>query len=457
MKKTEANLLIVDDDIDVLNTARIYLKQQFSNVQIENDPQNIPSHLEKEVFDIILLDMNFRKGENDGLEGLKWLNYILKTDPKAVVILITAYGELELAVRAIKAGATDFITKPWQNEKLFGTIQSALRLRKSKLETDQLKHTQKTLLKDSHLPYEHFIGKSLPMQKTFDLIQRVAPTDANILILGENGTGKELAARALHRQSNRNKEVFIHVDLGSISETLFESELFGHVRGAFTDAKEDKPGRFEMASGGTIFLDEIGNLSLPLQAKLLTVIQQRKVSRVGAVKEIPINVRLVGATNMPLYEMVQEGTFRQDLLYRINTVEIRMPSLRERKDDIPLIARHFIDLYSKKYQKKNIKTDTRTINELKRHHWPGNVRELQHAIERAIILSDGNRLTIHDFALKNNPSQKKESDYGLNLTEMEKRHIIKALELHQGNVTRAARELGIERLALYRRLQKYGL
>jgi DNA-binding NtrC family response regulator len=457
MPKTEAKILVVDDDIDVLNTARMYLKQQFTLVQIENNPENISLHFDRESFDVVLLDMNFQKGENDGAAGLKWLNRVLEIDPNAIVILITAYGELDLAVKAVKAGATDFIAKPWKNEKLFGTITSALQLRQSKLEIDRLKSTQKTLTSDIDQKFENFIGESLPIQKVFTMIEKVAPTDANVLVLGENGTGKELAARALHRNSERKREVFINVDLGSISETLFESELFGHVKGAFTDAKEDKPGRFELASGGTLFLDEIGNLSLPLQAKLLTVLQQRTVRRVGSGKEIPVDIRLVCATNMPLYEMVKEGTFRQDLLYRINTVEIKMPALAERKDDMDLLVKYFMDIYGKKYKKPKMRIDQNTIAKLKRYHWPGNIRELQHAIERAMILADGNKLTPDDFLLQTSKSVSSDDDDILDISEMEKRLILKALDKHNGNVTRAAKDLGLDRLALYRRLQKYGL
>jgi DNA-binding NtrC family response regulator len=457
MSKIEAKILVVDDDMDVLNTARMYLKQQFTLVQIENNPEQIPIHFERESFDVVLLDMNFKKGDNEGEEGLKWLSNILTIDPNCIVILITAYGEFDLAVKAVKTGATDFLPKPWKNEKLFGTIQSALQLRQSKLEVDRLKSTQKTLSGDLDQKFENFIGESLPIQKVFSLIEKVGPTDANVLILGENGTGKELAARALHRQSLRKNQVFINVDLGSISESLFESELFGHVRGAFTDAKEDKPGRFELAKGGTIFLDEIGNLSLPLQGKLLTVLQQRKVSRVGSGKEIPLDIRLICATNMPLYEMVKEGTFRQDLLYRINTVELRMPALAERIEDMDILVNHFIQMYGKKYQKPKISIDQNTIAKLKKYHWPGNIRELQHAIERAIILADGNKLTADDFVLQPNRASKRLEEDILDLSEMEKRLILKALDKHNGNVTRAAKDLGLDRLALYRRLQKYGL
>lgn len=457
MAKTEAKILVVDDDMDVLNSARLFLKQQFTLVQIENDPNQIPNHFERESFDVVLLDMNFRKGENDGSDGLHFLNQILDIDPNAIVILITAYGEFELAVEAIKSGATDFITKPWKNEKLFATIAAALQLRKSKLEVDRLKKTQKALESDLDQPYEHFLGESEPMQRVFSLINKVGPTDATVLILGENGTGKGLAARALHRMSERKDEVFINVDLGSISETLFESELFGHVKGAFTDAKEDKPGRFEVANGGTLFLDEVGNLSLPLQAKLLTVLQNRVVSRVGSSKEIPVDFRLICATNMPLYEMVKEGTFRQDLLYRMNTVEIRMPSLAERTDDLEMLIEHFIGVFGKKYGKPKMRIDQATVNKLKKYPWPGNIRELEHAIERALILTEGNKLSSEDFLLSSPKGKLHHEDDILNLSEMEKRLILKALDKHGGNVTRAAKELGIDRLALYRRLQKYGL
>jgi DNA-binding NtrC family response regulator len=457
MSKIEAKILVVDDDMDVLNTARMYLKQQFTLVQIENNPEEIPIHFERESFDVVLLDMNFKKGDNEGEEGLRWLNKILTIDPNCIVILITAYGEFDLAVKAVKEGANDFLPKPWKNEKLFGTIQSALQLRQSKLEVDRLKSTQKAISGDIDQKLENFIGESLPMQKVFSMIEKVGPTDANVLILGENGTGKELAARALYRQSLRKNQVFIGVDLGAISESLFESELFGHARGAFTDAKEDKPGRFELASGGTIFLDEIGNLSLPLQGKLLSVLQQRKVSRVGSNKEINLDIRLICATNMPLYDMVKEGTFRQDLLYRINTVELRMPSLSERIEDIDILANHFIQLYGKKYQKPKVRIDQNTLSKLKKYHWPGNIRELQHAIERAIILADNNKLTSDDFMLKpSKPTKRLEEDI-LDLSEMEKRLILKALDKHSGNVTRAAKDLGLDRLALYRRLHKYGL
>ncbi|MGB4971843.1 MAG: sigma-54 dependent transcriptional regulator, partial [Cyclobacteriaceae bacterium] len=331
---TKGNILIVDDDRDVLETAKMFLKQEFSNVVIEENPENIIPLMGQQDFDVILLDMNFNKGINDGEEGFQWLGQILKTDAQAVVILITAYGEVDIAVKAMKSGAIDFVLKPWKNQKLLATILSALQLRQSKKELEKVKLTQEKLSNDLDVGFTDFVGNSTAIKRVHELIDRVAGTEADVLILGENGTGKELVARAIHRQSLRKDKVFISVDLGGITESLFESELFGHVKGAFTDAKQDKPGRFEIASGGTLFLDEIGNLSLPLQSKLLTVLQQRKIQRVGSNKEISVDFRLICATNMPLYDMIYEKKFRQDLLYRINTVEIRVPPLRERQEDI---------------------------------------------------------------------------------------------------------------------------
>ena len=384
------SILIVDDDRDVLETARMFLKQEFTKVQIEESPENIPALLKSNSFDVILLDMNFKKGVNDGEEGLYWLQQILKIDPQAVVVLITAYGEVDLAVKAMKNGAVDFVLKPWKNQKLLGTILAAQQLRQSKKEIERLKLTQEKLADTLEQPYMDFIGESPAIQRVQEVIDRVSSTDANVLILGENGTGKEVVARAIHRKSTRSNKVFISVDLGSISETLFESELFGHVKGAFTDAKQDKPGRFEIASGGTIFLDEIGNLSLALQSKLLTVLQHRKIQRVGSNAEIPVDFRLICATNMPLNEMIIEKKFRQDLLYRMNTVEIRVPPLRERIDDIPLLLDYFLQRYSLKYKRVGMKVDKSVINKLKKYPWPGNIRELQHATERAVILNDEN-------------------------------------------------------------------
>ena len=451
------SILIVDDDRDVLETARMFLKQEFTKVQIEEYPENIPALLKSNSFDVILLDMNFKKGVNDGEEGLYWLQQILKIDPQAVVVLITAYGEVDLAVKAMKNGAVDFVLKPWKNQKLLGTILAAHQLRQSKKEIEKLKVTQEKLADTLEQPYMDFIGESPAIQRVQEVIDRVSSTDANVLILGENGTGKEVVARAIHRKSTRSNKVFISVDLGSISETLFESELFGHVKGAFTDAKQDKPGRFEIASGGTIFLDEIGNLSLALQSKLLTVLQHRKIQRVGSNAEIPVDFRLICATNMPLNEMIIEKKFRQDLLYRMNTVEIRVPPLRERIDDIPLLLDYFLQRYSLKYKRVGMKVDKSVINKLKKYPWPGNIRELQHATERAVILNDGKVIQSAELLISGGTATPKKEQHNLTLDEMEKQFIQQTLNEQEGNVSNTARTLGMTRTALYRRMKKHGL
>lgn len=451
------SILIIDDDRDVLETARMFLKQEFTKVQIEESPESIPALLKSDGYDVILLDMNFKKGVNDGEEGLYWLQQILKIDPQAVVVLITAYGEVDLAVKAMKNGAVDFVLKPWKNQKLLGTILAAQQLRSSKKEIEKLKVTQEKLSDTLEQPYIDFIGESPSIERVREIIDRVASTEANVLILGENGTGKEVVARAIHRKSTRNNKVFITVDLGSISESLFESELFGHVKGAFTDAKHDKPGRFEIASGGTIFLDEIGNLSLSLQSKLLTVLQHRKIQRVGSNAEIPVDFRLICATNMPLNEMVYEKKFRQDLLYRMNTVEIRVPPLRERVDDIPLLLDYFLQRYASKYKRQGMKADKSVITKLKKYAWPGNIRELQHAVERAIILNDGKVIQSAELLISGGNIIPKKDQPALTLDEMEKQFIQQSLNDHEGNVSTTARTLGMTRTALYRRMKKHGL
>jgi DNA-binding NtrC family response regulator len=452
-----AKVLIIDDDRDILETARMFLKQEFSTVQIEQDPEKISLLLRNQEYDVILLDMNFKKGVNDGEEGFYWLGQIRKIDPSAVVILITAYGEVDLAVKAMKHGATDFVLKPWKNQKLLGTILAALQLRESRKEVEKLKITQEKLIDDIDHQYVDFIGTSPAIQRVHELIDRVAATDADVLILGENGTGKELVARAIHRQSPRKNKVFISVDLGAITETLFESELFGHVKGAFTDARQDKAGRFEIASGGTIFLDEIGNLSLPLQSKLLTVLQHRKVQRVGSNKEIPVDFRLICATNMPLHEMVFEKKFRQDLLYRINTVEIRVPSLRERAEDIPLLTEHFLQRYGQKYKRAGMKVDKNVMAKMKKYSWPGNIRELQHAIERAVILYEGKVIESAELLISGTSISNKRDEQPVTLDEMEKQFILQSLQDHEGNVSNTAKTLGMTRTALYRRMKKHGI
>lgn len=459
MEKEIGKILMIDDDEDVLLAAKLLLKKHAHQVIIEKNPKKIPFLLNNDTYDVILLDMNFSKDTTSGKEGFYWLGQILEQDPTAVVIMITAFGDVEMAVRALKEGATDFVLKPWQNEKLLATISTAIKLKKSYKEVDKLKKAKKQLEEDINQPFKDIIGNSKPMRDAFNLIEKVAKTEANILILGENGTGKELIARAVHQRSLRKDNSFISVDMGAITETLFESELFGHKKGAFTDAKEDRAGRFEIASGGTLFLDEIGNLSLPLQSKLLTVLQNRIVTRIGTNKEIPIDIRLVCATNMDIHEMVQDNTFRQDLLYRINTVEIHLPPLRDRLEDIPLLSEHFIKLYAKKYRKGVMSINQDAVQKLKKYSWPGNIRELQHALERAIIMSDKSELTSEDFQFlyQGKSSNQDVGTDNLNLDEVEKTIIQKAINIHDGNISKAAEELGLTRASLYRRLEKHGL
>ena len=458
MRKKEGKVLIIDDDEDILQAARLLLKQHAAEVHTEKKPDAIPALLQNESYDVIFLDMNFIRGVTTGQEGFLWLNRILEIDPTSVVVLITAYGDVEMAVQAVKQGATDFILKPWQNERMIATLSTALSLHQTRVEAANLRSRQKQLSEDLDQPFHDFIGRSPAMNEVFTLISKVAATDASILILGDNGTGKELVARELHRQSKRSNEVFIAVDMGALSETLFESELFGHVKGSFTDAHADRAGRFEIASGGTLFLDEIGNLPLTLQAKILTVLENREVTRLGSNKVIPIDVRLICATNMPIQQVVAENRFRQDLLYRINTVEIRIPPLRERMEDIDPLVEHFLNIYCKKYSKPSIRLNPAALARLKKYAWPGNVRELQHAIERAVIMTESNVLQPADFFF---PSRESHGDSlvfdDFNLEDAEKMIIRKAIRKHGGNLSHAARELGLSRASLYRRLEKYGL
>ena len=449
-------ILIIDDDEDVLIAAKLLLKKHAKEVIIEKNPKKIPFLMNNGTYDVILLDMNFSKDITSGKEGFYWLEQILDADPSAVVVLITAFGDVEMAVKALKEGATDFVLKPWQNEKLIATISTAVKLKRSYAEVDKLKSAKKQLEDEISKPFKDIIGDSPSMKNVFSIIDKVAGTDANVLILGENGTGKELVARALHQRSLRKDNVFVGVDMGAITETLFESELFGHKKGAFTDAKEDRTGRFEVANGGSLFLDEIGNLSLPLQSKLLTAIQRREVTKIGS--SMPIDIRLICATNMPLYEMVHDSTFRQDLLYRINTVEVHLPPLRERQDDIILLTEHFVKVYCDKYRKDRKKVASSTMKKLQKYAWPGNIRELQHAIERAIIMGEGNTLMPDDFFfLVQKQDNANEAAENFNLDEVEKNVILKAVNKHSGNISKAAKELGLTRASLYRRLEKHGL
>ncbi len=450
---------MIDDDEDVLLAAKLLLKKHSHQIIIEKNPKKIPFLLNNDTYDVILLDMNFSKDTTSGKEGFFWLEKIREHDPNAVVIMITAYGDVEMAVEALKKGATDFILKPWQNEKLLATIGTAMRLNESQKEVDRLKKAKKQLEEELNQPFKEIIGESSVMNQVFRLIEKVAKTDANVLILGENGTGKELVARAIHQRSQRADNSFVSVDMGAITSTLFESELFGHKKGSFTDAREDRAGRFEVAHNGTLFLDEIGNLPMSLQSKLLTVLQNRQVTRIGTNKAIPVDIRLVCATNMPVYDMIKENEFRQDLLYRINTVEIKLPPLRERRDDIILLAEHFLEQYTRKYRKEVRMITAEAKKALRAYHWPGNIRELQHSIERAVIMTDNDVLESDDLFLHEaGGSQDNQAlTDKMNLDEVEKAVIKKALDMHDGNISKAADDLGLTRASLYRRLEKHGL
>ena len=438
MPKKDASILIVDDDPAVRTAAQMFLKQLFTVVITTGDPSRIPGLMDEVRFDVILLDMNFSPGKNDGSEGITWLGRILTRDPGAVVVFITAYGGVDLAVSAMRSGAFDFIVKPWENDRLLGVIRTALELSDTRQIAEKYRQRQDQLMADMDQLSGMIIGQSMAMEKVLRTIEKVAATDADILLLGENGSGKEIIARELHRCSNRGNEVFISVDLGAIHENLFESELFGHTKGAFTDANMDKAGRFELATGGTLFLDEIGNLSLPLQAKLLTALENRTITRVGSGKPTSIDVRLICATNMPLYEMSLKKEFREDLLYRINTVEIRVPPLRERTGDIPILADYFLKMYSRKYNKPGLQIPRSTITRLGKYPWPGNIRELRHAIERAVILCEGNVLEFGDLVTDLSVHINTSNESTLNLQEIERRYILKAISKNRGNITKAA-------------------
>jgi two-component system, NtrC family, response regulator HydG len=456
MNKKYSKILIIDDNEDVLFAAKLLLKPVAGIVVTEKNPDMIPQLLANDSFDVIFLDMNFSKDVMSGQEGFYWLNEILKIDPAAVVILITAYGDIETAVRAVKEGAVDFVLKPWQNEKFLSTFNAAVKLKNSIDEVSKLKERQKAIV-DSNGSFE-MIGSSPVMQKVFNTINKVATTDANVLILGENGTGKELVAKALHKKSLRKDDVFISVDMGAVSRTLFESELFGHIKGAYTDAREDRAGRFELASGGTLFLDEIGNLTPELQAKLLNVLQNRQVARLGSNIYKSIDIRLICATNMPIYKMVESKEFRQDLLYRINTVEIQLPPLRERGEDIKILSEFFLDIYKRKYKKENLRITSAAMKRFENYSWPGNVRELQHTIERCIIMSESDKLEPADLLLSGKEEKENELQFeNYNLDDIEKTVIQKIISKYEGNITKAAKELGLTRTSLYRRMEKHGI
>lgn len=449
-----SRILIIDDNKSVLNALELLLQPLCREVVTSANPNQIPFLLETDHFDTILLDMNFSTGINTGNEGIYWLKRILEHDANHSVIMITAYGDVELAVRAIKEGAVDFVLKPWENSKLIATINTAIQLQNSRKEVKSLKEKERNLKAAVKKEPATVIGESSRFREILDMVGKVAKTDANVLITGENGTGKEVIAQELHRQSLRCNEVMVSVDMGSLTETLFESELFGHVKGAFTDAKEDRAGKFEIAKGSTLFMDEITNLSLPLQAKLLSALQRREIVKVGSNKKIPIDIRLVCATNRDPRAMVKEGKFREDLLYRINTIQIEIPPLRERVSDIPLLAAFFLDIYCMKYNKPALKLSSEVMEKMKHYPWPGNVRELQHTIEKAVILSEGDTLMPHNFFFPENNSN--ESSL-LTLEEMERKLIATSIRQLDGNLSAVAAQLGVTRQTLYNKIKKYGL
>jgi DNA-binding NtrC family response regulator len=446
----QANILVIDDDADVLTAARLLLKPEVKSVVTDSNPENLRRLLTGNSFDVLLLDMNFNSALNTGNEGLYWLQQIKKWSPSTAVIMITAYGHIDLAVRALKEGAADFIVKPWHNDRLLETIAEAL----------SQKNSRKPASEKNKVTAPGIIGESPVMQDIFQKIKKIAPTDANVLILGENGTGKDLIAKAIHDQSLRAGKPFVKVDVGALTDSLFESELFGHMKGAFTDAHEGRTGRFEAAHGGTLFLDEIGNITLVQQAKLLTALQNRVISRVGSNETIPIDIRLICATNVPLNELADEQRFRKDLIYRINTVEIMMPSLSRREGDIALLANHFTRIYAEKYLKKDVSLSQSAIDKLQVHSFPGNVRELQYIIERAVIMADSGELQAEDLIfspIESSTTGTPKSHTDANLSEMEKNTILRIIEKHNGNISKAAKELGLTRTALYRRLNKYDI
>lgn len=454
--ETKGKILIVDDNEDVLFALNLLLEPYVEKIKVTTQPARIEHFMNTFEPDVVLLDMNFSRDAISGQEGFDCLELILKLDPQAIVLFMTAYADTDKAVRAIKAGAIDFIPKPWEKEKLLATLSSAIKLRQSRREVKQLQE-KVVALSNHHDDNPCIIGSSQAMQEVMDTINKLAHTDANILILGENGTGKDLIARALHHDSPRKELPFINIDLGSIPENLFESELFGHEKGAFTDAKKGKAGRMEVASGGTLFLDEIGNLSLPMQAKLLTAIEKRQIMRLGSTQPIDIDVRLICATNAQIRDMVDDGSFRQDLLYRINTIELHIPPLRDRGEDVLLLADFFLQRYAHKYKKQVNGLNREAKQKLMRYHWPGNVRELQHAIERAIILSDSTQLKPDNFMLQPQTAKRSVDDEILNLEQLERSAIERAMKRSEGNLSRAAEHLGITRYSLYRKLEKLGL
>ncbi len=451
----KGKLLIVDDNAELLIGFKIFLAPHFETIKTIKSPNLILTEINKNQYDVVLLDMNFKAGINSGNEGLFWMNKIHEIDSSMSVVLITAYSDTELVVNSIKNGAADFIEKSWDENKILSTLLSAVKISASERKVKKLEQKNSLLTSEYNKDDEFVIGKSGAMNSLVKISNKVARTDADILIQGENGTGKEVLAKHIHNNSNRSGEIFVKVDLGSLTETLFESELFGHKKGAFTDAKSDRTGRFEIASGGTLFLDEIGNTPLHLQAKLLSVLQNREVIPLGSQSPVKIDIRLICATNMNLEKMVEEKLFREDLLYRINTIQLDIPSLRERKEDIPNLATQFLNKFAQKYQKGTLKLHPDAIAKLSDHHWSGNIRELQHTLEKAVILSDNNLLLEEDFVFKQKKSTIHTQTY--NLAENEKLIISNALLKFSGNISKSSRELGIDRSTLYEKIKKYDI
>lgn len=455
MQIRKSNILVVDDNKSILSALEILLTPEFGEVSLLSNPNQIPTELRAKVYNLVILDMNFHAGVNTGNEGIYWLKRIKETHPEVSVVMITAYGDINTAVNALKAGASDFVLKPWDNEKLIATLKLAIQLNLSKEEVRHLKEREIELKKEINREQKYIIGSSPQLMKVLNVVRKVAKTDANVLITGENGSGKELIAQEIHRLSLRAFEVLVSVDMGALSETLFESELFGHIKGSFTDAYENRQGKFEIADKGTLFLDEIGNLSFHLQAKLLSAIENRQISRIGSNQLIPTDIRLICATNRNLEKMVHSGLFREDLLYRINTIQIEIPPLRERGNDIIILADFFLKKYTYKYNKQNLKINRQAHDKLLKYAWPGNIRELQHTIEKAVILSESAIIKPEDLYLRNTGSIVQEGSVST-LDEMEKQMIQEALENNSGNFTAAAEQLGITRQTLYNRLKKAG-
>jgi len=456
MANNEGSVLIVDDNKELLIAYEIFLAPHFLTIKTLSHPNSIPSAMDESEFDVILLDMNFSSGINTGNEGIFWMNKILERDPDASIILITAYGDVELAIRAIREGASDFVLKSWDREKILSTILSAYKLRRSRRVIRSLKSKQQHLIASASQE-KIFCQSSAPlMLDVMNTVEKVAPTDANILILGENGTGKEVLARDIHSKSLRREEIFVSIDVGAIAENLFESELFGHVKGAFTDAMEEKPGRIEIASGGTLFLDEIGNLPLSLQSKLLSVIERREVTRVGATQAIEVDVRLICATNANLYQLCEEGSFREDLLYRINNIQLDLPPLRERQEDIPRLTTFFTDRFAAKYNRPDLKVSKLAMLQLSKYPWKGNIRELRNVVEKAVLLAEAPTLKPADFVIRPGLSESGNGGEEFNLEESEKRLIGKALKAFDNNKKLTAQKLGINRTTLYNKLRKHG-